>query len=56
MKVNAESLCAPRDQPEKESKREKERKTRGNQAFMETGPVSLVFREAFIPGLVHRGK
>ena len=25
-KVNAESLCAPRDQPEKESKREKERK------------------------------
>ena len=25
-KVNAESLCAPRDQPEKESKREKETK------------------------------
>ena len=56
--MNAESLCAPRDQPEKESRREgeKERKTQGNQAFMETGPVSLVFREAFIPGLVHRGK
>ena len=43
-KVNAESLYAPRDQPEKESKREKERKTRGNQAFMETGPgPSLYF-------------
>ena len=42
--MNAESLYAPRDQPEKESKREKERKTRGNQAFMETGPgPSLYF-------------
>ena len=42
--MNAESLCAPRDQPEKESKREKKRKTRGNQAFVETGPgPSLYF-------------
>ena len=42
--MNVESLCDTRDQPEKESKREKERKTRGNQAFMETGPgPSLYF-------------
>ena len=42
--MNTAGPCAPRDQPEKESKREKKRKTRGNQAFVETGPgPSLYF-------------
>ena len=45
MKVNAESLCVPRDQPEKESKREKERKKdTGEPGFLGTGPgPSLYF-------------
>ena len=44
--VNTVSPCAPGDQPEKESKGEKGKKklTRGNQAFVETGPgPSLYF-------------
>ena len=39
--VNTASPCAPRGQPEKESKREKERKrelTRGSQAMLRRGP------------------
>ena len=41
--MNAESLCAPRDQPEKESKRERERrkerkKDMGEPGFHGTGP------------------
>ena len=48
--MNTASPCAPRDQPEKESNREKERKrelTWGSQAMMRGGP-KLYFSREFI--------
>ena len=46
--MNTEGPCAPRGQPEKESKREKERKrelTRGSQAMIRGGPKLYFPRE-----------
>ena len=51
--MNAGSLYAPRDQPEKEKERERERekereeKTRGNSCFDERGPKALFFKRYF---------
>ena len=56
--MNMEGPCAPRDQPEKESKREKGRKKErhGRTRFSWNWSVSLFFREAFILYVVHRDK
>ena len=56
--MNAESLCAPRDQPEKESKREREKerkKDTGEPGFCGTGPSlyfsgKLLYLDLYIEG------
>ena len=47
--MNAESLCAPRDQPDKERVRErkKKRKTQGDQASLVSEALRFIFREGF---------
>ena len=61
--MNAESLCIPKDQPEKEREGEGERKKErekkkntGLPSFFERGPLLLFSKGTFIPQLVHRGK
>ena len=56
--MNAGSLYALRDQPEKESKREKKRKKKntGWPSFFKRGPLFLFLKGSFITLLVHRGK
>ena len=51
--MNAGSLYAPRDQPEKESKREK--KNMGWPSFCEAQKLYFL-KGTFIPCLIHRGK
>ena len=47
--MNAESLYAPRDQPEKESKKEKERKEKrhGVTKLLRVRPVTFIFKKDF---------
>ena len=54
--MNAGNLYAPRDQPEKESKREKMIDTGWPTCFGEQGPIALFLKGTFIPYLIHRGK
>ena len=53
--MNTESLYAPRDQPEKESKRKKKER-HGVTKLQWARPVTLFSKGTFIPSLVHRGK
>ena len=55
--MNAESLYAPRDQPEKKRERERENDWHGRPScFGERGPIALLLKGAFIPCHIHRGK
>ena len=56
--MNAESLCVPRDQPEKESKREKKRKKEKHRVtkLLQARPNSSILKGTFIPCLIHRRK
>ena len=52
--MNAGSIYAPRDQPEKESKRQKERKNKererhGVTKLLRVKPVTFIFKKIFIP-------
>ena len=55
--MNAESLCVPRDQPEKESKREKKRKKEkhGVTKLLQARPNSSILKGTFIPVLCIEG-
>ena len=56
--MNSGSLYAPRDQPEKQSKREKKRKKEkhGVTKLLQARPNSSILKGTFIPCLIHRGK
>ena len=56
--MNTGSLYAPRDQPEKESKREKKRKKKntGWPSFFKWGPIALCLKGTLIPCLIEGNK
>ena len=56
--MNTGSLYVPRDQPEKESKRENEKKEKENQGVtkrLQTRPNSFILKGTFIPVLCIEG-
>ena len=60
--MNAESLCVPKDQPEKEKegegerKKERKKEKHGVTKLLRARPITLFSKGTFIPQLVHRGK
>ena len=55
--MNAESLYAPRDQPEKKRERERENDWHGRPScFGERGPIALFLKVLLYLVLIHRGK
>ena len=54
--MNAGSLYAPRDQPEKEREGERMIDMGRPSCFGERGPIALFLKGTFIPCLIHRGK
>ena len=60
--MNAESLCVPKDQPEKEKegegerKKERKKEKHGVTKLLLVRPNSFILKGTFIPCLIHRGK